>query len=77
MFIRGGVDYHSYHIKSHSQPEQTEASFNVSLTDDNIFESNEDFMITIDPSSLPLRFCIYPSRGSYFRRRKIRVWNDQ
>ena len=30
-----------------------EASFNVSLTDDNIFESNENFMITIDPSSLP------------------------
>ena len=31
----------------------TEALFNVSLTDDNIFESNENFMITIDPSSLP------------------------
>ena len=31
----------------------TEASFNVSLTDDNIFESNENFMIAIDPSSLP------------------------
>ena len=31
----------------------TEASFNVSLTDDNIFESNENFIITIDPSSLP------------------------
>ena len=26
---------------------------NVSLTDDNIFERNERFMITIDPSSLP------------------------
>ena len=31
----------------------TEASFNVSLTDDYIFERNEKFMITIDPSSLP------------------------
>ena len=31
----------------------TEASFNVSLTDDFIFERNEKFMITIDPSSLP------------------------
>ena len=31
----------------------TQASFNVSLTDDNAFESNENFMITIDPSSLP------------------------
>ena len=27
--------------------------FNVSLTDDNTFERNEIFMITIDPSSLP------------------------
>ena len=31
----------------------TEASFNVSLSDDNIFERNKKFMITIDPSSLP------------------------
>ena len=31
----------------------TQASFNVSLTDDNIFESNENFMVTIDSSSLP------------------------
>ena len=31
---------------------KTQASFNVSLTDDNVFESNENFMITIDPSSL-------------------------
>ena len=27
--------------------------FNVSVTDDHIFERNEIFMITIDPSSLP------------------------
>ena len=31
----------------------TEASLNVSLTDDNIFERNEKFMLTIDSSSLP------------------------
>ena len=31
----------------------TEALFNVSLTDDNIFERNENFMITIDTFSLP------------------------
>ena len=31
----------------------TEASFNVSLNDDIVFESNENFMITIDSSSLP------------------------
>ena len=27
--------------------------FNVSITDDNISEGNEDFMVTIDPSSVP------------------------
>ena len=27
--------------------------FNIPINDDNIFEGNEDFMLTIDPSSLP------------------------
>ena len=29
------------------------ASFNVSITDDNVFERNENFLLTIHPSSLP------------------------
>ena len=29
------------------------ASFNVSLIDDNVFERNENFVLTIHPSSLP------------------------
>ena len=32
---------------------QTTATFNVSITDDMILEGNENFMLTIDPSSLP------------------------
>ena len=30
----------------------TSVPFNVSIIDDMIFEGNEDFMLTIDPSSL-------------------------
>ena len=52
-FKGGGVDYGSGPYEITFTAGTTEASFNVSLTDDNIFESNENFMITIDPSSLP------------------------
>ena len=31
----------------------TMVPFNVSIIDDMIFEGNENFMLTIDPSSLP------------------------
>ena len=32
---------------------QTTATFNVPITDDTILEGDENFMLTIDPSSLP------------------------
>ena len=47
------MDYHSGPYEVTFTAGTTEASLNVSLTDDNIFESNEKFMIIIDPSSLP------------------------
>ena len=31
----------------------TMVPFNISITDDNIYEGDENFMITIDPSTLP------------------------
>ena len=31
----------------------TSVPFNVSINDDNIFEGNENFIFTINPSSLP------------------------
>ena len=31
----------------------TRLPFNVSILDDNIFEEDESFILTIDPSSLP------------------------
>ena len=51
-FTGGGVDYGSGPYEVTFTAGTTEASFNVSLTDDYVFESNENFMITIDPSSL-------------------------
>ena len=32
---------------------QTTATFDVPINDDNILEDNENFILTIDPSSLP------------------------
>ena len=32
---------------------ETSASFDIPINDDGIYEGNEDFMLTIDPSSLP------------------------
>ena len=32
---------------------QTTATFDIPITDDTMLEGNENFMLTIDPSSLP------------------------
>ena len=52
-FKGGGVDYGSGPYKVTLTAGTTEALLNVLLNDDNIFENNENLMITIDPSSLP------------------------
>ena len=54
-FTGRGVDYHSGPYEVTFTAGTTEPSFNISLiiTDDFIFERNENFTITIDPSSLP------------------------
>ena len=36
----------------------TSASFNISISDDDIFETNESFSVTIDSSSLPHRLLV-------------------
>ena len=48
------MDYHSgpYHIIITSGI--TQAAFDISITDDNILEGNENFVVAIDGSSLPL-----------------------
>ena len=54
----GGVDYESgpYTVTFHAG--QTSVSFNVSLTDDKILEPNEQFVLTINSSSLPNGFTV-------------------
>ena len=48
------MDYHSgpYHFIFTSGI--TQAVFDISITDDNILEGNENFVVAIDGSSLPL-----------------------
>ena len=42
----------------------TTASFNVSSIDDNVLESDEKFILTIDPSSLPNNVIVGSSNHS-------------
>ncbi|XP_065892782.1 extracellular matrix organizing protein FRAS1-like [Dysidea avara] len=58
---RGGVDYDSGPYTVTFTAGQTSASFNVPINDDNIFEANETFSLTIDPSSLPNRVTLSSS----------------
>ena len=54
MYFKGrkSVDYGSGPYKITFIAGSTHASFNVPLFDDNIFESNETFILTIEPASL-------------------------
>ena len=49
----GGVDYDSGPYTVTFSAGQTRAPFNISINDDDIFEMNENFVLTINESSLP------------------------
>ena len=49
----GGVDYDSGPFDITFPAGETLAVFNVSINDDNIVEGNENFTLSINPSSLP------------------------
>ena len=51
-FITGGIDYGSGPYSVMFSAEQTYAVFDVPITDDNHYEGNENFVLTINPSSL-------------------------
>ena len=57
-FTGGGVDYISgpYTVTFHAGV--TTALCNISITDDNLFENNEDIQIKINSSSLPDRVSV-------------------
>jgi len=47
------VDYNSRRYRVTFSAEVTSVTFYVPITDDSILEGNENFMLTIDQSSLP------------------------
>ena len=49
----GGVDYDSGPYSTTFNAGGTSASFNVPITDDDVDETDENFNLAIDPSSLP------------------------
>ena len=52
-FITGGDDYTPGPFTATIPAGQRSVTFNISITDDNVFELNEDFTLTVDSSSLP------------------------
>ena len=50
-FTGGGVDYSSGLYNVTIPAGQISVSFNVPINDDNVFEENEEFLLTIDQSS--------------------------
>ena len=51
--IGGGIDYHSGPYNVTFPAGVTFAIFNVSINDDDIIGGNENFTLSVDPSSLP------------------------
>ena len=53
QFTGGGVDYSSGLYNVTIPAGQISVPFNVSINDDNVFEENEEFLLTIDQFSSP------------------------
>jgi len=51
--VTGGVDYDSGPYTVTFTAGVTSVSFDIQINNDNIFEANETFSLTIEPSSLP------------------------
>ena len=52
-YVGGGVDYNSGPYTVQFDVGGTRVSLDISITDDNILESDENFNLSINPSSLP------------------------
>ena len=57
-YVGGGTDYNSGPFTATIMAGSDRTSFNVSITDDDIVEENEDFIVIIDMSSLPNDFIL-------------------
>ena len=51
--LAGGVAYNSGPYMATFHAGETHVSFDINIINDNIFEGDENFDLTIDPSSLP------------------------
>ena len=60
MCITGGDDYKNGPFCVIIPAGEISVPFNISTIDDNIFEANETFTLTIDSSSLPSRVIVQP-----------------
>ena len=60
VIITGGDDYEPGPFSVTIPAGEISVPFNISIIDDNIFEGNESFTLTIDSSSLPSRFLLQP-----------------
>jgi len=60
----GGVDYNSGPYTVMFTAGQTRASFDLDINIDNTLEADEDFVITIDPSSLADNFVVGDRRSA-------------
>jgi len=58
--ITGGEDYESGPFDVMIAPGITSVSLNISIFDNNIFEANETFNLTINQSTLPDRVYLQP-----------------
>ena len=58
--ITGGDDYQRGPFSVTIPAGEISVPFNISIIDDNIFEENESFTLTIESSSLPSRFLLQP-----------------
>ena len=57
-YVGGGVDYNSGPYTVQFDVGVMRATLNISINDDNIFEDNEMFIVSINSSSLPNRVTI-------------------
>ena len=58
--ITGGDDYEPGPFSVTIPAGEISVPFNISIIDDNIFEQNEVFILTINSSSLPSRVSVQP-----------------
>lgn len=72
MYNAGGCDYDAGPYSVTIPAGKTEFSFNASIYDDDVYESDETFQLVIDHRRLPSRIgCAFPYRST------VTILNDE